>query len=120
MKYAPFPGAARRPGSPLFWVLCLAGLLRPGVSSAGRTIRVPEEYFTIQEALDAAGPGDHVVLANATYRQAIRLKDGVTLESDGGRDSCRIIPPPGTETLVTADSLSSSTIVRGITFDGQK
>lgn len=56
---------------------------------------------------------------NGNYRQLIRLRPGVTLTSSGGRDSCRIIPQPGQEFMVLADSLATPATIRGITFDGK-
>ncbi|MDY6836632.1 MAG: right-handed parallel beta-helix repeat-containing protein [Thermodesulfobacteriota bacterium] len=44
------------------------------------TIRVPEGYGTIQEALDAAAKGDTVQVSQGTYYENITLKKGVTLE----------------------------------------
>jgi hypothetical protein len=47
------------------------------------TIQVPKDRQTIQAAIDAAAPGDTVLVAAGTYRERIRLQDGVTLRSAG-------------------------------------
>jgi len=96
-------------------------LLSPAAAAArGQDLHVPENYFTIQEALDAAKPGDRVVVANGTYRQAIALRSGVTLESAGGPDSCLLIPVPGVLAMITADSLAAPATIRGFRLDGQQ
>jgi pimeloyl-ACP methyl ester carboxylesterase len=50
------------------------------------TIRVPEEFKSIQTAIDAAKAGDTILVAPGTYRERIRLRPGITLRSDGGDD----------------------------------
>jgi hypothetical protein len=40
---------------------------------SGVTIRVPEEHATIQGAVDAAGPGDLVLIGAGTYREAVEI-----------------------------------------------
>jgi parallel beta-helix repeat protein len=48
----------------------------------GETRRVPEDYATIQEALDVAVPGDEVSVGPGTYNEHVRfIRDGVTLKS---------------------------------------
>ncbi|NIP95473.1 MAG: DUF1565 domain-containing protein, partial [Akkermansiaceae bacterium] len=47
---------------------------------------VPDAHATIQAAIDAARPGDHVVVKAGTYRERLRLKPGLTVRSAGGDD----------------------------------
>ena len=58
-------------------VLLLAVLAFTGTASAA-TIFVPTDYATIQEAVDAASPGDTVFVYNGTYYDG----DGVKIEKD--------------------------------------
>lgn len=52
----------------------------PTVTTASRIIRVPEDYSTIQEAVDAANLGDTILVANGTYTEnVIVYKDNLTL-----------------------------------------
>jgi hypothetical protein len=50
---------------------------------AAETIRVPADHPTVQEAVAAAASGDTVLVAAGTYRERVRLKEGVTLKSAG-------------------------------------
>ena len=52
-------------------------------SSAANTIRVPEDRGTVQSGIDAAGPGDTVLVSPGTYLERIRMKAGVMLKSAG-------------------------------------
>jgi pectin methylesterase-like acyl-CoA thioesterase len=48
-----------------------------------KALHVPQDYKTIQAAVDAAVSGDMVLVAPGTYRERIRLTAGVTLKSAG-------------------------------------
>ncbi|MBI1371484.1 MAG: DUF1565 domain-containing protein [Phycisphaera sp.] len=61
------------------WALVIAA---SGVTFAD-TIHVPKDHATIQAAIDAAKAGDTVLVAAGTYRERVKLKDGVTLRSAG-------------------------------------
>ena len=57
-------------------------VLMPGFLSAA-TLNVPGTYGTIQAAIDTARSGDTVLVRAGTYREALRLRDGVRLKSVG-------------------------------------
>lgn len=42
-------------------------------SVAGRTLQVPSQYSTIQEAVNAARPGDMVLIAPGTYNEQVEI-----------------------------------------------
>ena len=52
-------------------------------SATGASLQVPQEYKLIQAAIDAAQPGDTVLVRAGTYRERLQLKPGITLKSDG-------------------------------------
>jgi len=60
--------------------MILAGLLlcSPAAGEAAQ-LDVPGTYTTIQAAIAAAQPGDTIVVAPGTYREALTLTDGVDL-----------------------------------------
>jgi len=45
----------------------------PPAPGAGKTIRVPDDHTTIQAAVDAAEPGDLVLVGPGIYREAVRV-----------------------------------------------
>ena len=56
-------------------VFALAVTLLPVSDHAIADIDVPEDYNTIQEAIDAAAPGDTINVAPGMYRENISLSD---------------------------------------------
>jgi hypothetical protein len=44
-----------------------------GAAASGRVLRVPDEHPTIQAAVDAAVPGDLVLIAPGTYAESVRV-----------------------------------------------
>lgn len=64
-------------------------------ASLGATLLVPRDYFTIQEAIDAAYDGDTVLISNGTYT-GLGNKDltyegkAITVRSENGPESCII------------------------------
>lgn len=53
-------------------------------------IRVPTDHKTIQAAVDVAKNGDIVLVSAGTYKERIRLKEGITLKSDGDETKGKI------------------------------
>lgn len=66
---------------------------------AGKRLAVPEQYPTIQAALDVADSGDQVVVAAGVYYEQLFLRDGVKLSSAVGTDGEELVAVPGAEQL---------------------
>jgi parallel beta-helix repeat protein len=47
------------------------------------TLRVPQDHKSIQAAVDAAQPGDTVMVSPGNYKERIRLKPGIIVRSAG-------------------------------------
>jgi predicted outer membrane repeat protein len=59
---------------------------------------VPDEYETIQAAIDASAPGDEIVVRDGVYQGAgfCQIRFGgkaVTVRSENGRDACILLGP---------------------------
>jgi len=70
-------------------------LVIPVELQIGRTLRVPGSYTTIQTAVDAAGSGDMIVLADGTYagpgnREIVLPAKSLWIRSERGPQSCII------------------------------
>jgi len=68
-------------------VFVLSGLVRIpelALSAPSGIIRVPQDYATITQAIDASNPGDTIIVSEGTYADDIRVnKPNLTLIADG-------------------------------------
>ena len=97
-----------------------AAALASTTASWAADIRVPQDYSTIQAALDAAPPGARIVVARGTYYENLVIDKSITLVSRSGAgattlDGGRIGPVifargTGAESL----EISGFTIVNGL------
>jgi nitrous oxidase accessory protein len=71
----------------LFWLLLIGlmvSLFRVSlVKTASNTIIVPDDYSTIQEAINHADEGDTIFLSEGTYYENVVVNKSVSLLSDG-------------------------------------
>ena len=61
---------------------------------ASTELRVPGEFGTIQQAIDAARPGDTVVVSPGRYAEQLVLLDGVTVRGAGSELTTLTFPNP--------------------------
>ncbi|HSL25810.1 MAG TPA: right-handed parallel beta-helix repeat-containing protein [Acidimicrobiia bacterium] len=80
---------------------------------SGLTVRVPEEHATIQAAVDAAGPGDLVLIAPGIYREAIEVNTpGLVIR---GRDRNAVVIDAGFEAENVIDVYADGVAVENLT-----
>ncbi|MBI5809849.1 MAG: right-handed parallel beta-helix repeat-containing protein [Deltaproteobacteria bacterium] len=74
----------------VFLTLALPALLAPDLSLAA-TIRVPEDFKKIHEAVVSASSGDVVTVGPGVYSENILIKKPITLKSSSGADATVVI-----------------------------
>jgi hypothetical protein len=72
-------------------LLALALAIAAPTGSIAATIHVPGDFPTIQLGIDAALPGDVVLVAPGTYIETIELAAGVEVVGDGGADATTLV-----------------------------
>ena len=96
-------------------LLLLLNMAKTDVKSSSGIIRVPEDYPVIQWAINAAKPGDTILVSEGTYYERIVINKTLNLLGEN-RDKT-IIDARGTGTVVaiTADNVNFS----GFTICGE-
>jgi parallel beta-helix repeat protein len=103
--------------------LAVLNFMVTSVSAATR--RVPQDFETIQAAVDSSESGDLVLVAAGTYRQRIKLKDGITLRSAGdntsgklglARAEATVIDGGGTQEKTPGVEMAEGSVLDGFTI----
>jgi hypothetical protein len=100
---------------PVLVVAAFLGLF-PTNAAAVMVLHVPQDYPTIQSAIDAAATGDTVLVAAGTYNETIDFQSkGITVASDSGAAST-IINGDGVGHVVAMSANPGETpVLRGFT-----
>jgi len=77
----------------------------------GKTITVPDDYKSIQAAINAAGVGDVVLVKPGTYYELLVMKDGVKVVSDSADGGDEPVPVEGA--MLKLPSRTLRTIIDG-------
>jgi nitrous oxidase accessory protein NosD len=107
------------PGTLAGLAILILGLANPAASA---THRVPDDFPTITEALEAAAAGDIITVGPGVYKEAVVLKDGVILKSEAGPSETTIAYGEignRNEAVVTLQRCSNSTQLVGFAIDGR-
>jgi len=103
---------------------CLSALFvfaAPGIASdaCAADLHVPAGYATIQAAVNAAQPGDRILVAGGVYTESISLL-GKSIELRPSVQGAEVIlrAPPNQRALLFVSGESSSCVVRGLRLVG--
>ena len=108
------------------WLVASGLVLIASAASAETTHRVPEDFQTIGEAIQAAEWGDTILVGPGVYKESLVLTetkgDGLILESvDGPAKTSIAYGEEATlnEAVITFQRCSNSTQILGFTIDGR-
>jgi parallel beta-helix repeat protein len=86
-------------------VTCMAFLLEDETGVTGTffqddvelttaAIYVPDDYPTIQEAVNAASDGDTIIVRDGTYTENVVVDKRLTIQSENGAENCIVVGQP--------------------------
>lgn len=82
--------------------------------SAGAEIYIPDDYTSIQEAINAAEIGDILILRNGTYRENIVINKSIALRSESGASYCMLSDNDEIEAVISVTA--NGVEIRNITI----
>lgn len=94
----------------------LVGLIGAPVAGAVTILHVPADHATIQGAIDAASPGDTVLVEAGTYVEHLTIQEDITVESADGPDVTIIDGAHGDSAVILSAVPGESPTIRGFTI----
>jgi hypothetical protein len=99
--------------------LLSAFALNLSVPGYAATWVVPTDLPTIQAGIDAAAPGDTVLVTCGTYLEHdIQMKAGIDLVGEAGESGCVVIDAQGLGRVMDCLDLTETARISNITFTG--
>lgn len=100
-------------------VFILLAIDPPGKRLHAATVHVPDDYRTVQEAVNKAEPGDFVIVGDGEYPENVIVKKPVVLKSANGPSKSVIKAARETEPTVKLKEVDGATVA-GFTLTGSK
>jgi len=96
--------------------LSISATMQLNVKASPATIKVPQDYTTIQEAINQASPGDTIQVSSGTYRENLVIDKNLTLKGEDKNKT--IIEGSGSDytviqAILTTVNISGFTIKNG-------
>jgi parallel beta-helix repeat protein len=95
----------------LLFIILLTGKNIPLLYENFKTLRVPTDYPLIQEAINAAKPGDTVFVEPSTYEESITINKSISLVGDNSATT--VIDGKGTGHVIVVSS--DNVVIKGFT-----
>lgn len=98
--------------SKTFWTtaLVLAASVLWAAAPRAAIIHVPEEYKTIQQAIDAAAPDDEIIVNKGVYRENILIEKALALRSAAGPSSTLVQAADESRPSIKIDKAVNATV----------
>ena len=74
--------------------------LEPSSPNLSRQLKVPSEFHTIQQAIDAANHGDAILIASGTYTESLIITKTIELMGQSSSPDDVILQAPGSEPVI--------------------
>ena len=84
------------------------------VAAQGNVIRVPDDYTTIQAAVNAASPGNVILVSPGSYWESVTVDESVSIKGAGSAKTTVESPDGATVFTVLANNVS----ITGLTITG--
>ncbi|MBN1503527.1 MAG: right-handed parallel beta-helix repeat-containing protein [Candidatus Eisenbacteria bacterium] len=98
------------------FVLLAALVAASAVPAAfGRTFKVPSRYKTVQRAIDAASPGDTVLVGPGVYKENLIVRKTVSLIGTAGAAKT-VIDAGRKDIALRCEQVDSTAVIKGFTF----
>ena len=95
-------------------VVLVFAMLLCMINVQAATIYVPDDYKSIQQAIDNTNDGDTIIVRDGIYKENVKIDKSVTLKSENGSANCIVQAAE-----ITADNVTvSGFTIRGFTIRG--
>lgn len=80
------------------------------IDQGSRVIYVPDDYPSIQSAIDNATDGDIIIVRDGIYRENLFIDKSITIRSENGNKNCTIRPQDSDTPTITVYNVSCNIV----------